>query len=124
MLIYKTARREISGGDRSTTNNRMELTAAICALKLLKEPCAVELYSDSKYLVDSMSLGWAKGWRARGWKKADKSPALNPELFEELLNLCDYHSVNFHWVKGHADNEENERCDALARSEIDKLRMS
>ena len=112
----------MSGGEAQTTNNRMELTAAIRALGVLREPCEVELYSDSKYLIDSMTKGWAKSWKARGWKKADKSPALNPDLFEKLLELCDTHKVNFHWVKGHADNVENERCDTLARGEIAKYR--
>ena len=112
----------MSGGEAATTNNRMELTAAIRALSVLREPCRVELYSDSKYLVDSMSKGWAKSWKVRGWKKADKSPALNPDLFEQLLTLCASHEVVFHWVKGHADNPENERCDALARAEIEKHR--
>ena len=122
MLIYNTARRELSGGEAATTNNRMELTAAIRALSVLREPCEVALYSDSKYLVDSMTKGWARAWRAHGWKKADKSPALNPDLFEQLLTLTQTHAVTFHWVKGHADNPENERCDALARSEIEKYR--
>lgn len=124
VLIYKTARKEMSGGEKATTNNRMELTAAIMALSVLREACQVELYSDSKYLVDSMTLGWAKGWRARGWRKADKSPALNPELFEKLLELTEKHDVTFHWVKGHADNVENERCDELARAEIDRIRRT
>ncbi len=122
VLLYNTARRELSGGEAHTTNNRMELTAAIRALEVLREPCTVELYSDSKYLIDAMTKGWAKSWRARGWRKADKSPALNPDLFEKLLGLCQIHAVHFHWVKGHADNVENERCDALARAEIEKYR--
>ena len=122
VLLYRTARREMSGGEAATTNNRMELTAAIEALSVLREPCEVELFSDSKYLVDSMTKGWARAWRERGWKKADKSPALNPDLFERLLTLCQTHDVTFHWVKGHADNPENERCDALARGEIEKFR--
>ncbi len=122
VLLYKTARRELSGGERETTNNRMELTAAIRALGVLREACHVELYSDSRYLVDSMSKGWAQSWKARGWKRADKSPALNPDLFEQLLALCAQHEVVFHWVKGHADNPENECCDALARAEIEKFR--
>lgn len=122
VLLYNTARRELSGGEAHTTNNRMELTAAIRALEVLREPCTVELYSDSKYLIDAMTKGWAESWRARGWRKADKSPALNPDLFEKLLALCKLHTVHFHWVKGHADNVENERCDTLARAQIEKYR--
>lgn len=122
LLRYGAHEKELFGGEAETTNNRMELTAAIRALGLLREKCEVELYSDSKYLVDSMTLGWAKRWRARGWRKADGSAALNTELFEELLKLCEFHDVSFRWVKGHADNEENERCDALARAQIDKFR--
>ncbi|MBE6936581.1 MAG: ribonuclease HI [Ruminococcaceae bacterium] len=123
ILTYGEKRREISGGERETTNNRMELTAAIRALELLKEPCIVELYSDSKYLIDSMQKGWAKGWKARGWRKADKSPALNTDLFEKLLHLCDeVHTVHYHWVKGHAENVNNNRCDELARGQIEKYR--
>ncbi len=113
-------RRELSGGDPATTNNRMELTGAIEALSLLNEPCDVTLYSDSQYLVDSMTKGWAKSWKARGWVKADKTPAKNPELFERLLELCGRHSVRFVWVKGHAENPNNNRCDELAVAERDR----
>ena len=105
---------ELSGGERDTTDNRMELTAAIEGLSALNEPCAVELYSDSKYLVDGMTKGWAKSWRAKGWIKSDKKPALNPDLWERLLTLCETHSVTFIWVKGHAENPYNNRCDRLA----------
>lgn len=121
ILSYGKFRREISGGERATTNNRMELTAVIRALELLKEPCVVELFSDSRYVIDSLSKGWAEGWRARGWRKADKSPALNPDLFETLLNLVARHELHYHWVKGHAENEHNNRCDELARAEIAKF---
>ena len=117
ILQYNGHEKEISGGDNLTTNNKMELLAVISALELLKEPCEVDLYSDSKYVIDSITKGWAAGWRARGWKKADKSPAKNPELWERLLNLLDMHKVTFHWVKGHADNPYNKRCDELAVSE-------
>ena len=117
ILQYNGHEKEISGGDNLTTNNKMELLAVISALELLKEPCEVDLYSDSKYVIDSITKGWAAGWRARGWKKADKSPAKNPELWERLLNLLDMHKVTFHWVKGHADNPYNNRCDELAVSE-------
>ena len=122
ILSYGDKRREISGGEHATTNNRMELTAVIRALELLKEPCIVELYSDSKYVIDALSKGWAVGWRARGWRKADKSPALNPDLFAALLDLVDRHELHYHWVKGHAENVNNNRCDELARGEIEKHR--
>ena len=114
ILRYGEQEKELSGGDPATTNNRMELTAVIEGLKALRENCTVTVYSDSKYVVDGMGKGWARGWRARGWKKADKSPALNPDLWDELLNLCERHKVTFVWVKGHADNEYNNRCDKLA----------
>ncbi len=114
VLQYGAHEKELSGGDAHTTNNKMELTAVIEALRLLKEPCQVDLYSDSKYVIDGITKGWAKGWRARGWKKADKTPAKNPELWEALLQLLDVHTVSFHWVKGHADNPYNNRCDELA----------
>lgn len=114
ILVYGVHEKEISGGAANTTNNRMELTAVIESLKLLKEPCNVTLTTDSKYVVDSVTLGWARGWRARGWVKSNKEPALNPELWEELLNLLDIHNVEFVWVKGHAGHPYNERCDALA----------
>ncbi len=122
VLCYGTAEKEICGGDEHTTNNRMELTAVISALKMLKEPCKVVLTSDSKYVVDGITKGWAKGWKAKGWKKSDKSPALNPELWDELLSLCEIHDVEFVWVKGHAGHPYNERCDELAQSEAEKYR--
>ena len=114
ILMFGEHKKELSGGEKNTTNNRMELTAVIQGLQALKEPCIVELYSDSKYVLDALDKGWAVGWRARGWKKADKKPALNPDLWENLLNLCEVHTVNLHWVKGHAGHPENERCDRLA----------
>ena len=114
ILEYRGREKELSGAEASTTNNRMELTAVIAALEQLKEPCAVELYSDSKYVIDAITLGWARGWRAKGWVKPDKKPAKNPELWSRLLDLLDRHEVACHWVKGHADNEKNERCDRLA----------
>ena len=116
ILRYKSSEKELSGGDADTTNNRMELTAAIEALKALKEPCSVELYTDSRYLLDGIEKGWAKSWRARGWKKSDKKPALNSDLWEELLGLLEVHSAQLLWVKGHDGHDENERCDALASS--------
>ena len=114
--------KELSAGYKKTTNNRMELTGAISALRALKEPCQVELYSDSKYVIDALEKGWAKGWRARGWVKGDKKPALNPDLWQQLLELCEYHTVNLHWVKGHASNPYNNRCDELAVAESRKSR--
>ena len=114
ILRYGAHEKELSGGEAMTTNNRMELTAVIRALEALKEPCAVELWSDSKYVIDGLEKGWAKSWRKKGWIKSDKKPALNPELWERLLELTDMHEMRYHWVKGHADNEYNERCDALA----------
>ena len=119
VMLYNGARKELSEGYRLTTNNRMELLAVIKALEALKERCRINLYSDSKYVVDAVTKGWAKKWQANGWKKADKSRALNTALWERLLALLDYHDVTFIWVKGHADNVENERCDFLARSAIE-----
>ena len=122
ILCYGPHQKEISGGEKNTTNNRMELTAVIKALELLKEPCTVELYSDSKYVIDALEKGWARGWRARGWVKSDKKPALNPDLWGRLLELCEYHTVRTHWVKGHAENPYNNRCDEMAVSEWQKLK--
>ena len=122
ILMYGPHRRELSGGEARTTNNRMELTGVITALEALKEPCQVELYSDSKYVIDALDKGWARGWRKRGWIKSDKKPALNPDLWERLLDLCDYHQVNLHWVKGHASNPYNNRCDELAVAESRKYK--
>ena len=121
ILRYGKVERELSGGEEHTTNNRMELTAVISALEALKEPCEVDLYSDSKYVVEAIEKGWAVGWRARGWKKADKKPALNPDLWERLLDLLEKHKVNFIWIKGHNEHPENERCDQLAVSEWKKF---
>ena len=118
ILRFRTAdkvyEKEISGGDATTTNNRMEMTALLEALRQLKEPCAIDLYSDSKYVIDSLQKGWARGWRARGWKKADKSPALNPDLWASLLAESEKHEITYHWLKGHAGHPENERCDRMA----------
>ncbi|MGN8939370.1 ribonuclease HI [Bittarella sp. HCP28S3_D9] len=113
--------RELSGGEAQTTNNRMELTAAIEALAALKRPCRVELYSDSKYLVDGVQKGWAVSWRKNGWRKGNKEPALNPDLWGRLLELLEVHQVTLHWVKGHAGHPENERCDALAVAQRDRF---
>lgn len=105
---------ELSGGDPHTTNNRMELLGVITSLEKLKYPCKVRVTTDSKYVVDSVTKGWARGWQKRGWKKSDGSPALNPELWQRLLAQLDRHDVEFCWIKGHAGHEENERCDRLA----------
>ena len=121
ILRYGGREKELSGGAADTTNNRMELTAVIKALALLKEPCVVELYSDSKYVIDGLSKGWAKGWQKRGWIKPDKKPALNPDLWERLLELTDRHEMRYHWVKGHAENEKNNRCDQMAVAESKKF---
>ena len=117
ILEFNGVKKELSGGEPSTTNNRMELTAVIRGLEALKEPCRVELYSDSKYVIDGLSKGWAEGWKKRGWVKSDKKPALNPDLWERLLELTHIHSLSYHWVKGHANNPKNNRCDKLAVAE-------
>ncbi|MBQ9458697.1 MAG: ribonuclease HI [Oscillospiraceae bacterium] len=122
VLRYGGHEKEISGGAAKTTNNRMELTAVIEALRLLKEPCEVELYSDSKYVIDALSLGWAALWQKKGWIKSDKKPALNPDLWETLLALAQNHDLRCHWVKGHAENKYNNRCDALAVAESQKYK--
>lgn len=119
VMLYNGARKELSAAYRLTTNNRMEVLAVIKALEALKEKCIVNLYSDSKYVVDAINKGWARKWKANGWKKADKSRAQNVDLWERLLALLDMHEVKFIWVKGHADNIENERCDFLARTAIE-----
>ncbi len=114
VLLFNGERKELSGGFRRTTNNRMELLAAVLALEALKEPCAVTLYSDSQYLVDNYTKGYAHGWRKRGWKRSNKEPALNADLWERVLQQGERHRVRFQWVKGHAGNTENERCDELS----------
>jgi ribonuclease HI len=120
ILVYQGKEKTLSGGEPQTTNNRMELQGVIHGLEQLKEPCRVALYTDSKYVSDAIGNGWAKAWEKRGWKKADKSPAKNPELWEKLLRLLEIHEVTAHWVKGHAENEYNNRCDALAVAERKK----
>ena len=114
ILRYNGHEKELSGGAVETTNNRMELTAAIEALSALREPCDVTLASDSRYLVDAVTKRWVYGWKHRGWKRSDNSPALNVDLWERLLPLLERHSVRLLWVRGHADHPENERCDRLA----------
>ncbi len=122
VLLYGEHRKEMSGGEKETTNNRMELTAVIKGLTALKFPCAVEVYSDSAYTVNGFLEGWVYGWENSGWKKADKKPVLNDDLWKELLSLTRRHEVTFHKVKGHADNELNNRCDELARGAIEQLK--
>jgi ribonuclease HI len=114
VLLYGDHRRELSGGYRRTTNNRMELTAAIKGLAALKKPCEVELFSDSEYVVNAVEKGWARRWRANGWYRSNKQMAENRDLWEEVLRLCERHRVRFKWIKGHAGHPENERCDELA----------
>ena len=123
ILEYQGHKREMSGGEENTTNNRMELTAVIRGLQALNQRCTVELYSDSKYVIDALEKGWAEGWKKRGWVKSDKKPAMNPELWDALLTLLDTHRVEFVWVKGHAGHPYNERCDRLAVAETEKHRL-
>lgn len=120
VLRFDKHEKELSGGERDTTNNRMELTAAIMALEALKEPCRVTLTSDSKYLVDAVTKKWLDGWQRKGWKRSDNSPVLNIDLWQRLLPQLHRHSVEFVWVRGHAGHPENERCDRLAVGEISK----
>ena len=122
ILEYKGTRKELSGGEAQTTNNRMEMTAVLRALEALKEPCRVVLCSDSKYVIDALAKGWAKKWRANGWKRGDKKPALNPDLWEQLLNACERHEIEYQWIKGHAGHPENERCDELAVEQAARFR--
>ena len=121
ILVYGKTEKELSGGENNTTNNRMELTSVIEALSALKEPCRVTLTSDSKYVVDAIEKGWARSWQKNGWKKADRKPTLNPDLWEKLLALLDKHEVTFVWVKGHDGHPYNERCDQLATAFADSL---
>lgn len=114
ILKYGGNTKELCGGEPQTTNNRMELTAVIRALEALKEPCTVEVCSDSKYVIDSIQKGWVYGWKKKGWKRSDGKPALNVDLWEQLLELLHTHKVEFVWIKGHNGHPENERCDQLA----------
>ena len=122
ILEWQGHQKELSGGEAQTTNNRMELTAVLTALAILKEPCIVELYSDSKYVVDAIEKGWLYGWQKKGCIKAHKKPVLNVDLWQQLLPLLARHDVRLHWVKGHAENEKNNRCDQLAVAESKKFR--
>jgi ribonuclease HI len=118
ILLYESNRKELSGGYRLTTNNRMEILAAIKGLEALKEPCDVTLYSDSQYLVNAIEKGWAERWQAAGWMRNKKEKAVNPDLWERLLDLCEIHKVRFEWLRGHAGHDENERCDELATAAV------
>ena len=120
ILVYGTKSKEMSGGEAETTNNRMELMAAIVGLSALKEPCSVKLYSDSKYLVDAYNQGWVYSWREHGWKRG-KEELKNTDLWERLYSLTEMHKVTFIWVKGHNGHDYNERCDALATAYADSL---
>ena len=122
VLRYNGVEKELSGGEKETTNNRMELTAVISALKALKEPCEVTLTTDSKYVCDSVVRGWVYSWQKNNWRKSDKKPALNVDLWEQLLELLEKHYVTFNWVKGHAGHPENERCDKLAFEQSEKYK--
>ena len=121
ILFYRNFRREVSGAERDTTNNRMELMAIIKGLGMLKEPCEVTVYSDSQYCVDAFLQGWVYGWQRNGWRTASRDEVKNVDLWKELLSAMRPHKVTFVKVKGHADNEHNNRCDALAREAIKKL---
>ncbi len=121
ILVYKGKEKELSGGEAETTNNRMELTAVIEGLKALKEPCKVKIVTDSQYVSNGINLGWAESWRQNGWRKKDKKPALNPELWDELLNEIAKHEVTIEWVRGHDGHPENERCDKMAVAESQKF---
>ena len=123
VVLFGRHRKELKGAYDHTTNNRMELMAAISALSVLKEACEVTLYSDSKYLVDAMTKGWLKGWKKRGWLKSDKKPVLNRDLWQRLDAASSDHGVTWKWVKGHAGNELNERCDALVHEAIDEGKL-
>lgn len=120
ILQCNGAEKVISGGEKETTNNRMELTAVIKALESLKYSCEVKVTTDSKYVCDSVNQGWVFSWKQNNWRKKDKKPALNPDLWQQLLDLLEKHTVTFHWVKGHNDHPENERCDKIAVAEYAK----
>jgi len=122
ILVFRGIEKVMSGGEPNTTNNRMELSATLFALRALNESCDVTLTSDSKYVIDGLEKGWAKSWRAKGWKKSDGSQALNPDLWDALLTEVDKHVMHYTWVKGHAGHPYNERCDTLAQEEAEKLR--
>ncbi|MEG1870276.1 MAG: ribonuclease HI [Oscillospiraceae bacterium] len=124
VLRYKTIEKELSGGDKNTTNNRMELLGVIVGLESLKEKCSVTIYTDSQYVVNGIEKGWARNWKANNWIKKDKKPALNSDLWDRLLTAIDKHNVTFVWVKGHAGHPENERCDTLAVAQSERYKNS
>ena len=124
VLVYNRKEKELSGSEKNTTNNRMELTAVIMALNALNQPCEVKLTTDSKYVCDAVNKGWVYSWRKNGWRKSDKKPALNVDLWEELLSLLEKHEVQFIWVKGHNGHKYNEICDTLAVNEYQKYLQS
>ena len=121
ILEWNGVEKELSGGENPTTNNRMELLAVISALEKLNQSCIVELYSDSKYVIDALTKGWLTSWIKNGWRKADKKPVLNVDLWQRLLPLLEKHEMRYHWVKGHAENEKNNRCDQMAVAESKKF---
>ena len=123
ILRYGSREKELSGGEAETTNNRMELTAVISALEILKEPCQVDVYTDSRYIADAVEKGWLRDWKARQWRRKDGA-LKNPELWQRLEELMNIHRVTFIWVKGHAENEYNNRCDAMAVEESRKFRKT
>lgn len=123
ILRYNNIEKELSGGEIETTNNKMELTAVIRAVQALKEPCDIKITSDSSYVCKAFSEGWLENWVSKGWKKADKCPVLNVELWQELLDVLKRHKYEFIWVRGHSGHPENERCDKLATEEIEKYLM-
>ncbi len=124
ILVYMGREKELVGGEAETTNNRMELTAVIEGLRALKEPCEITIYSDSKYVIDSLSRGWVYSWRAKNWRKADGKKALNDDLWKILVEEYEKHSVTLAWVKGHNGHDYNERCDRLATAYADRLNAS
>ena len=121
ILEWNGVEKELSGGENPTTNNRMELLAVISALEKLNQSCIVELYSDSKYVIDALTKGWLTSWIKNGWRKSDKKPVLNVDLWQRLLPLLEKHEMHYHWVKGHAENEKNNRCDQMAVAESKKF---
>ncbi len=122
ILVFNGHEKCISGGEKDTTNNKMELLAVISAFEKLKEPCEVTLCSDSSYVINGLEKGWALSWKKKGWRKGDGSPAKNPDLWERLLSAIEPHKVTYVWIKGHAGHEYNERCDAMATAEADKYK--
>lgn len=121
ILVYGENEKVLSGGERETTNNRMELSAVIAGLEALKEPCAVEVISDSKYVVSAINEGWLRSWVKNNWKKSDKKPVLNVDLWQRFIEVSERHEITFTWVRGHNGHDYNERCDTIAVSEAEKF---